>query len=58
MFCIEPVGFHQLGGLSALTEEVVHGHYLDGAGGVAGQYSGDQLSKASGNQVLLGYLRL
>ena len=54
MFCIEAVGFHQFGGLAALTEEIVHGYYLDGAGGVAGQYSGDQLSKASGNQVLLG----
>lgn len=54
MFCIESVGFHQLGGLSALSEEVVHGHYLDGAGSGAGQYSGNELSETSGYKVLLG----
>ena len=54
MFCIESVGFHQLGGLAALTEEVVYGHYLDGAGSGAGQYSGNELSETSGYKVLLG----
>ena len=54
MLRVETIGFHQLGGLAALAEEVVYGHYLDGAGSGAGQYSGNELSETTGYKVLLG----